>query len=380
MSHPEIVDNCKKITVEYLIDAIGRGNIESIILYGSVARNEESYKYVNGKPYLESDLDVLVVVKNNAIIFKSWIRLRRLTDDLSDELRKKWLLSHVNLSVTTEKRLLDKRPNSFHLHLKLSGKVIFGKELIGLMYNYGDDRYKEIPIAHLTGIIFGYMIFVVRDIASSGILDGNITIDCYNSILKSIRKLTLFLLRVIIIKESLPVNQHDLTEIRAKRDLYQTKSSICNDLLNSYDEIKLCDSKEKCSMAELQKYLVRVIGQFNSTVTILTGINLPFVSLPKKLTIGQFPFIRRLEYSIYIFLINLETNLSIDLVKFLIIILRDSESESIYIRYYYLFASSSNLINTTDNENQSDIFQQRQSWQKLYSKSLKPWKYDVAMG
>jgi hypothetical protein len=222
------------------------------------------------------------------------------------------------------------------------------------------------------------MIFVVRNIASSGILDGNITTDGYNSILKSIRKLTLFLLRVIIIKESLSINPLDLTEIRAKRNLYQSKSSICSDLLNSYDEIKLCDSKEKCSMAELQKCLVRVIAQFNSTVTILTGINHPFVSLPKKLIFGQFPFIRRLEYSIYIFLINLETSLSIDLVKFIIFILRDSES--IYIRYYYLFASSSNLINTTDNENQNDIFQQRRSWLKQYGKSLKPWKFDVAMG
>jgi predicted nucleotidyltransferase len=371
MSHPEIIDNCKKITIEYLIDSIGRGNIVSIILYGSVARNEESYKYMNGRPYLESDLDVLVVVKNKVVALKWLTQLKRLCIVISGQLKKKWLLSHLNLSVTTEDRLLNAHPNAFNLFVKLSGKVVFGKELIGLIPRY---EFSEIPVASLYSMILGHMIFVVRDIASSGILDGNITIDCYNSILKSIRKLTLFLLRVIIIKESLPVNPHDLTEIRAKRNLYQTKSSICNDLLNSYDEIKLCDSKEKCSMAELQKYLVRVIGQFNSTVTILTGINLPFVSLPKKLTIGQFPFIRRLEYSIYIFLINLETNLSIDLVKFMILILRDSES--IYIRYYYLFASSSNLINTTDNENQNDIFQQRQSWQKLYSKSLKPWKYD----
>jgi predicted nucleotidyltransferase len=373
MSHPEIIDNCKKFTIEYLIDAIGRDNIVSIILYGSVARNEESYKYVNGKPYLESDLDVLVVAKNKAVALKWLIQLKRLCSVVSGQLKKKWLLSHLNLSITTEDRLLNAYPNVFNLFLKLDGKVIFGKELIGLIPAY---ELSEIPMASLYSMILGHMIFVVRNIASSGILDGNITTDGYNSILKSIRKLTLFLLRVIIIKESLSINPLDLTEIRAKRNLYQSKSSICSDLLNSYDEIKLCDSKEKCSMAELQKCLVRVIAQFNSTVTILTGINHPFVSLPKKLIFGQFPFIRRLEYSIYIFLINLETNLSIGLVKFLIIILRDSESESIYIRYYYLFASSSNLINTTDNESQNDIFQQRQSWQKLYSKSLKPWKYD----
>ena len=93
MSQPEIIDNCKKITVEYVIDAIGRNNIVSIILYGSVARNEESYKYVNGKLFLESDLDVLVVVNNNVILLKSLIQLKRLCKIISDILRKKWLLS-----------------------------------------------------------------------------------------------------------------------------------------------------------------------------------------------------------------------------------------------------------------------------------------------
>src|SRR5687768_8157406 len=128
MSHPEIIDNCKKITVEYLIDAIGRDNIVSIILYGSVARNEESYKNVNGKVFLESDLDVLVVVTNRAVALKWLIQLKRIGNIVTEKLRKKWLLSYVNLSITTEKRLLHAYPNVFNLHLKLNGKVIFGKE------------------------------------------------------------------------------------------------------------------------------------------------------------------------------------------------------------------------------------------------------------
>jgi len=371
MSHPEIIDNCKKITIEYLIDAIERGNIVSIILYGSVARNEESYKYVNGKPYLESDFDVLVVVRNKALALKWLIHLKRLCSVISDQLKKKWLLSHVNLSITTEDRLLNAYPNVFNLFLKLNGKVIFGKELIGLMPGY---EFSEIPVDSLYSMIFGHMIFVVRNIASSGILDGNITTDGYNSVLKSIRKLTLFLLRVIIIKDSLPLNPHDLTEIRDKRNLYQTKSSICNDLLNSYDEIKLCDSIEECSMSKLQKCLVRVITQFNSTITILTGINYPFVTLPKKSIFGQFPFIRRMEYSIYIFLMNLETSLTIDLVKFMIFIMRGPAS--IYSRFYNLFVSSSNLITAYSENQNAEIFEQRQSWLNLYRKSLKPWKYD----
>ncbi len=372
MSHPEIIDNCKKITVEYLTDAIGRDNIVSIILYGSVARNEESYKNVNGKVFLESDLDILVVVKNRAVALRWLIKLKRICNIVTGKLSKKWLLTNVNISITTEERLLHTYPNVFNVNLKITGKVIFGKELIGLIPSY---KFSEIPVDNLYRTILGYMISVVRSIASSEILDGNITTDGYNSILKSIRKLTLFLLRVIIIKESMDIaNPFDMKEIRDKRNLYQT-NSIYNDLFNSYEDIKLSDSKEECSMVDLEKSLARVIKQFNSTIGILTGINYPLVSLPKKLAFGQFPFIRRLEYSFYIFLINLETTFTMGLIKFMIFIIRGPEI--IYLRFYNLFVSSSNLMRITENENENtDTFQRRQAWLKLYSKSLKPWKYD----
>jgi len=375
MSHPEIIDNCKRIIIQYLIDTIGRGNIVSIILYGSVARNEESYKYVNGKLFLESDLDVLVVVKNIAIAVKSLIILRRLCKNISDELRKKWLLSSVNFSITTENRLLYARPNDFHLHLKLNGKVIFGKELIGLMPGYGYDRYKAIPISYLNRTIFGFLMLVVKSVALSGIIEGKVTVDGYNSILKSTRKLTLFMIRVIIIKDSIPLNPYDLTEIKTKKSLYEIKNyAIFDDLLNSYEDIKLRESKEDWSISEIQKCLVRVISQFNSTIAILTGINQPFVALPTKLIFGHFPFIRRLEYSVYIFLTNVTTTWTIGLFKFMIFIMLNPER--IFEGYYDLFVSSPRLMKSAGELN-NDSYQQRQSWLKQYNKTLKPWKYDV---
>ncbi len=377
MSHPKIIDNCKKATTEILMDKIGRGNIVSIILYGSVSRNEESYKYVNGKPYLESDLDVLLVVRNDTTVIRLLIQLRHLSENLSNVLRKQSLLSYVNLSITTENRLLDSRPNWFHLHLKLNGKVIFGKDLVRLMRNYDHEQFKEIPGPQLSRMIFGQMIIVVRSMASSGIFCGNITVEGYNSILKSIRKLTLFLLRAIIIKCSLPVNPYDMTDIRANGNLYKTKNWLCNDLLNSYEGIRLCDSKADCSMADLEKYLVRIITQFNSTLAMITGINYPFVTLPKKLIFGYFPLIRRVEYGIYVFLMNLmnlETRRTWELLKFLISIIRGPES--IYLQYYNLLVSSSNLIKPTSDIS-TETFEQRQSRLKHYQKSLKPWKLDI---
>jgi len=375
MSHPEIIENCKKIIIKYLFDVIGQENIVSIILYGSVARNEESYKYLDGKLYLESDLDVLVVVKNRTIVIKSWINLKRLCDTVSDELRKNWLLSYVNISVTTENRLLHAGPGMnmmFHHHLKHNGKVIFGKELIGMMPSY---EYKGIHVRDLSNMIFGHMAKLVRTIASSGIIEGEKTIHGYNSVLKSIRKLTLFMIRAIIIKDGIPLNPWNLIDIKTKKSLYQIKNSIFEDLLKSYDDIKLSDSKEDCSMVEIKRCLVRVINQFNSTVAILTGVNDPLVTLPKKLIIGHYPFIRRLEHGIYIFLTNVRTRWTIGLFKFIIFTI--FRPEDITLRFYELFVCSPKLIKSADEENTA-VYQQRQSWLKLYNKSLQRWKYDVA--
>jgi predicted nucleotidyltransferase len=376
MSNPEIVENCKKIIIEYLLGAIGQRNLVSIILYGSVARNEESYKSVNGKLYLESDIDVLAVVKNSIVVAKSWLGLKRLCENMSDELRKNGLLSHVTLFITTESRLLHGDPNAFDLHLKLNGKVIFGKELISLMPSYGYAEYKNIPIPCTRNMIFGWIMGLVRVLASSGIIEDNITVDGYNSVLKSIRKLTLFMVRAIIIKDSIPINPYNLSEIKTKRRLYVTKNSaMLDDLFDSYDNIKLSDSREGCSMAKIEKCLVRVIKQFNSIIVILTGIENPFVNLSKKMVFGEDPFFQRLEYSTYLLLTNIRSGWSIGLFKFIMFtILRPEE---ITLGFYDLFMSSPELIKSLS-EGSNGNNQQRQSWLRRYNKTMQYWKYDVA--
>jgi predicted nucleotidyltransferase len=375
MSHPEIIDNCKKIIIQYLIDAIGRENIVSVILYGSVARNEETYKCRDGKLYLDSDLDVIVVVKNRTVVIKLWLSIKNFSKRISEELRKNRSLSHVNLSIKTESGLLHASPNAFDLHLKVNGKVIFGKELISLMPNYGYEEYKNIPIPSLCNMIFCHMMALVRMLALSGIIEGKITVDGYNSVLKSIRKLTLFMLRAIIIKDSIPLNPYNLTEIKTKSRLIEIKNSeIFHDLLKSYDDIKSIDTKEDFCIAELERYLARVIRQFNSTIAVLTGIDYPFIALPKKLIFGHDPFIHRLQYGLqygtYILLVNLKTGWSIGLFKLIIFtILRP---EDISLRFYDLFISSSNLVKSLD-DGRSTNNQLRQSWVKRYNTSLQPY-------
>ena len=177
-------------------------------------------------------------------------------------------------------------------------------------------------------------------------------------------------------KDGIPLNPWNLTEIKAKKSLYQIKNSlIFDDLLRSYDDIKLSGSNKDCSIVEIKRCLVRVISQFNLTIATLTEHNDPFVALPKKIIIGHSPFIRRAEHGIYIFLTNVRTRWTIGLFKFIIFTI--FRPEDISMRFYDLFISSPNLIKSAAERN-IVVNQQRQSWLKLYNKSLKRWKYDVA--
>lgn len=370
MSHPEIIENCKKVITRYLLDEIGQTNLASVILYGSVARNEESYKYVNGKLYLESDIDVLVVVKNRIVTIKSWLGLKRLCNNISNELRKKWLLSFVTLTITTENRLLHAPANVFYLAVKLTGQVIFGKDVIEMMPRYEN---KDIPVADLFNMIFAHLIHLVRAMALSGILEGKETTHGCNSILKSIRKLTLFMLRAMIVKAGVPLNAFNLNEVRSEKDL-QIKNSIFAELLRSYDDIKLNYCSEDRLMVDVEKCLLRVMEQFNLTISALAGIDYPFATLPKKLVFHHGRFLRRLEYGTYLLLSNSHDGWNKGLFKFIFVTL--IHPEDISLRFYNLFVSSAHLINSknvgSDMENQ-----QRQTWLRLYEKSLQPWKYDV---
>ena len=178
-------------------------------------------------------------------------------------------------------------------------------------------------------------------------------------------------------KDGIPLNPWNLTEIKSKKSLYHIKNSlIFEDLLRSYDDIKLRDSKKDCSMIEIKRCLVRVISQFNSTIAILTEPDNPFVTLPKKLIIGHSPFTQRVEHGIYIFLTNVRTRWTRGLFKFIIFTI--FRPEDISLGFYDFFISSPNLIKSSPEEN-AVVDQQRKSWLKLYNKSLKRWKYDVRL-
>src|SRR5919112_277967 len=166
-SSSEIIHDCTTMILKYLLDFIGRENIVSVILTGSVARDQATYKYIDGKPFLESDLDLVVVVKRIATI-KSFTSIKRLSKKVTHELKKKRLLSHVSLSITTEKALLHASPSIFYQDLNLNGKVIFGKEIHSLLRKY---ETIEIPIQDVYRLIFNRMVESLEVLVISGAVE-----------------------------------------------------------------------------------------------------------------------------------------------------------------------------------------------------------------
>src|SRR5713226_9068955 len=90
------ISECENTIINRLLEIIGEKNLESVILTGSIARNKPSYKSIDGTLYLESDLDVVVVVSPRAII-KSLVLIKRVANKLTSELRRQRLLSGVSL-------------------------------------------------------------------------------------------------------------------------------------------------------------------------------------------------------------------------------------------------------------------------------------------
>ena len=150
-----IVNDCTNVIVKNLLASIGEKNIISVILTGSVARDNPTYKYLDGKLYLESDLDVVVVVNRKSII-RSLILIKSLANKLTMELRKKRLLSGVSLSITAENSLYNSGPTIFYQDLKLNGKTIFGKNLCSTLASYDAIKIPEYHIFSYVCLTYFY--------------------------------------------------------------------------------------------------------------------------------------------------------------------------------------------------------------------------------
>jgi len=274
ISRHNIVEECKKIVFERLFNCIKRENVISVILYGSIASNQERYKSHDGKLWLESDIDLLVVVKSSTIR-RSGILLRGLSSKITKELKEKELcLSKIDCSITTEKRLLNAPPNLYYSHIKHGGKSIYGKDLVASMPDYSDS---QIPNSDFLRSLMWSMIrslesFIAVDFTKEKTHNDD---DSYHCLLVCLEKLTVRMIRVLLMKNDVYRNNWeplDINDLKVKVKLNRLEhSQIIDNLLKSYEELTLVinpENEKNLSLHDARKYWKRTLYQFNFTMKI----------------------------------------------------------------------------------------------------------------
>lgn len=364
-----IVEECKNVTLQQLRNSLGIESIVSMILYGSVARNEEKYSYREGKRYLESDIDLLVIIRNIDIL-KCMRSLTALSGRITHELRKTFLLSQVSLIVTTEKKLLNAKPSMLSLELKMNGRVIFGKDVISLISNY---KSNDIPVRRLTRYIFSFMVRLLEDLVYSDL--KQVTPD-YDPIIKSMVKMTSTLIRVLVIKDAVPVNPFSLDEIKIKNKHHSKNSELIKSLLEDYDDLKKIKSPSQLSREDMKKYWVRIVNQFNLTVEALTGNkDVRTASSETELLGGSVKLFRRLTLALYISPRFFALKTIGDLTKAVILIIRVGPDYS-YLPLFQVFISIPSLLESVDKKNTGSFPQRDDFRAKLlnsFEKNFEIW-------
>lgn len=261
-----LVNKLTKMTLERIFNTLGEKNIVSVILLGSVGRNQATYRYINDDLFLESDLDLVIVV-NPAIFLKSLVLIKRTADKLTKELRKNGLLSNVSLSATTEQKILNAPPSIIAHDISNNGKVIFGKKL-----NLPAYAVDDIPTIDVCRLLFNRMIEALEGLVLNGIGDPLKEQD-YNSALKSIEKLTFCMMQALLIKDyklifrGIPIpNLKTACEEASKNHDFLIK------LLSNYEMIMDAKTRQNCSAIMMEKYWEEIISQFKTTLSIVAVV------------------------------------------------------------------------------------------------------------
>ena len=376
-----IISEYENTILTRLFDIIGKKNLVSVIITGSIARNKPSYKSIDGNFYLESDLDAVVVV-NPRVVIKSLILIKRIADRLTFELRNKRLLSGVSLSIMTENALCNSTPTIFYQDLVLNGKVIFGKDLRKTLAVYDVNK---IPSYDIYRLVFNRMVETLEVFASSGFIEKLSTNTIY-SMLNSMEKLIFSLIQAILIKKNILIFRgFDLNEFQ-KQNFEPDDFAILKELLASHEELKKAkESPEKLSEDILRTYWSSIIAQFNSTIEALAHFDNIKPLQIKRLLCEHEKVGMRLKLCAILFLQYFGTDKNIDLFKTMVYSIRFG-SDYVYFPLYYLFLSTEFLYGgeihnmTIYKEIKASVrklnnISSMKSWTKIFNKHFIIWKF-----
>lgn len=373
-----IVDECTNVIIKNLLARIGRKNIISVILTGSVARNHPTYKNIDGKVFLESDFDVVVVVNRKSII-RSLILIKSLARKLTLELRKKRLLSGVSLSVMTENSIYNLGPSIFYQDLKLNGKTIFGKNLCSMLTAYDINK---IPANDVYKLVFNRMVETLQTFVSSA-TEKNIAKVRFDLVSDSISKLTFALIQAILIKNDILIFRGYNLEGFKTENFQRHDSELLDELLTSYKELqKMKETSDNFSEEILEYCWRRVIKQFNEVIEKLANIEDVTSESIKNLVSKHEKLSRRIKLSFIIFLQYFKMSSPVDLFRIVFYVLRFG-SDYVYFPLYNLFLSTikqydmdeNRTVNVRVDKPSLHEIATTKPWLKSFNNYFRIWKF-----
>lgn len=383
----KLVNEFIETILQYLFDNLGKNNIISVLLTGSVARGRPAHKYIDGKLFLESDFDLVVVV-NRRFIIKSLILIKKISTKLTSKLRNRGLLSHVSLVATTEAALRNSGPSIFYQDLHLNGKIIYGKNIIKTLFDF---EPKQIPSYDVNRLLFNRMVELLEIFAANILNEEKNTRRGYELTLNFIEKLTFALIQSLLIKENILIFRgYNLDELPFEYGQLKNKE-LLSSLVESYNELKnAIQDQENISISIIRKHVDVIIEQFRLTLDEITNIEDFSPDDVKKLFNVNENLGKKLRLSI-ILLLQYVNLLSIsDLLYAIAYIIRHG-SDHVYIHLYRLFLSSESLLKFMDVEEISKDSIKGSSfvstsninnyklWQKLFHRYFKIWKIKTGM-
>ena len=336
----KIEDYIQYVTSE-LFESLGKKNIISIYLTGSVARNTATFIEKNEEFYLQSDLD-FVVICSPKIILKSLLKIKPLSNKITEKLRKEKLLSHVSISVITESTLKNMLPTIFYQDFSNNGKLVYGRDLKEIFPKY---KTKDIPSKDIYRLIFNRMTELLAALVNSKIFEKKVNRIDYDYILDHIGKFVFSIIQAILIKNEgiLIYRGTNLKDIESNSIKYNN-SKLIQELLRRYETFSEANrKKEPYTVNMIENFFVDIQRLTKLSIQTLSNSNNSSQTFIRQIFVEEERISERVKISLIIFLQYFKILKKTNLLRMIIYNIKYGP-DSVYSHLYELFLQVPNVI------------------------------------
>ena len=374
LSNSTLLEHYQTTILEYVFNYIGQKNVKAIIFTGSVARNQANFKEIDGEMFLESDIDVVIVVRARALL-KCLSLVKKLSRIITDNLHKSRLLSEVSLSVVTEKSITNAKPSIFMYDLIKNGNLIYQSMKDKLIFPH--FLVQDIPKSDIYRLLFNRMVEALNSFVTNCLF--NKFDECKNIlILHSLEKLDLSIIQSIIMQSGLIIFHLSPSLFdRLENEPVFGRDPRIQDIAKHLRDLQKWNKHGVIPRAEVEKLWIDTVERFRTFLKFY-GFDESSQSGFDKMLIPQ-GLTRKTISSILIFIQYCKISPLNDLIKSIIFIERFGP-DRVYLMMYNLFVSSLQFLNLSNKTNIERCFidsndAKRDKWLDSFNFGMKVWKH-----